>query len=365
MKKKGLIVATIVMVLVLAVSLTTATYAWFTVSGAAEVKTIGFQVGAASNLVIGVSKTNTYLTGGDKQWSAFTSDATVFTPSVDPTGRGSWSEGTEGLGLNIDTGLDLTTMEKAVYSFTDVQTTGSGSELKITSATIDTYTKGANQTVSAGFKHSNTALKASGNGANIAAGSFEYAVKNKDYLDVVFAVAANKPDVLAFGCLITIDNQFLKTSLGMNAAIHIVYSTDGVTYTELDLYGTNSAGSPNTAATAPTAPTVTIPATTIGSTDYEAQDLTYATKYADGDTSDNYRAGDAALFIPLYKSTAGNQYAPTGIDGVQQLHLIIYICGPDSDCITAATGVGATIDIEFVSVGSAEYNAAAGITPEP
>ena len=37
MKKKGLIIATIVMVLVLAVSLTTATYAWFTLSDVTKI----------------------------------------------------------------------------------------------------------------------------------------------------------------------------------------------------------------------------------------------------------------------------------------------------------------------------------------
>ena len=50
MKKKGLIVATIVMVLVLAVSLTTATYAWFTASASAVKQTKGVYTLSASNL---------------------------------------------------------------------------------------------------------------------------------------------------------------------------------------------------------------------------------------------------------------------------------------------------------------------------
>ena len=364
MKKKGLIVATIVMVLVLAVSLTTATYAWFTVSGAAEVETIGFKVGAASNLVIGVSKTNTFVDNDIKQWSDFTSDATTFTPDPNHTGRGSWSDGTEGLGLSIDTGLDLTTMDKAVYSFTELTyKTSDDPTSGIKSAKQDTYTKDSAQTVRAGFVHSHTALKASGDGKNVAGDSLEYADKNKDYLDVVFAVAANKADVLSFGCLITIDNDTLKSSLGMNAAIHVIYSIDGGEYKEYDIYGDLTAGSPNSAATAPTAPTVKVPASTVNNQEYAEQTLTYATKYADADTSNNYKEGDAAYFIPLRTATTANDYAKTGVEGIVQLHLIIYICGPDSDCVTAATGVGATIDIEFVSVGSAEYNKVAGITP--
>ena len=42
MKKKGLIISTVVMVVVLIASLTTATYAWFTASNKTEIK--GFDV---------------------------------------------------------------------------------------------------------------------------------------------------------------------------------------------------------------------------------------------------------------------------------------------------------------------------------
>ena len=59
MKKKGLIVATIVMVLVLAVSLTTATYAWFSTAAEAEVTEITVTVGQSPNLLVGVKSTQT------------------------------------------------------------------------------------------------------------------------------------------------------------------------------------------------------------------------------------------------------------------------------------------------------------------
>ena len=60
MKKKGLIVATIVMVLVLAVSLTTATYAWFTQSNVTTIDGFGIEVAASAAVNIGLKKNNTY-----------------------------------------------------------------------------------------------------------------------------------------------------------------------------------------------------------------------------------------------------------------------------------------------------------------
>ena len=55
MKKKGLIVATIVMVLVLAVSLTTATYAWFSTTASATVDDLAIKTQAADGLQIAMT----------------------------------------------------------------------------------------------------------------------------------------------------------------------------------------------------------------------------------------------------------------------------------------------------------------------
>lgn len=57
MKKKGLIVATIVMVLVLAVSLTTATYAWFSSQASARVDDLQITTAAADGLQIAMTNT--------------------------------------------------------------------------------------------------------------------------------------------------------------------------------------------------------------------------------------------------------------------------------------------------------------------
>ena len=57
MKKKGLIVATIMMVLVLAVSLTTATYAWFSTTASATVDDLEIKTQAADGLQIAMVNT--------------------------------------------------------------------------------------------------------------------------------------------------------------------------------------------------------------------------------------------------------------------------------------------------------------------
>ena len=109
MKKKGLIISTVVMVVVLIASLTTATYAWFTSAGVATVTPIDFSVTSAADLVIGVKSDNTI--GTAPAWSDFYSDATQFTAN---DGRGEWTGDTNGLGLSVDTTLQLKDIQKAV-----------------------------------------------------------------------------------------------------------------------------------------------------------------------------------------------------------------------------------------------------------
>ena len=337
MKKKGLIISTVVMVVVLIASLTTATYAWFTASGSASVEDITFKVTASSDLVIGVSKTNTIVTG-NPQWANFVSDQTEYNATVATGNRGTWTGATDGLGLSVDTGLQLENISKAVYSFTNV--TGEGTEM---TGTQTAYEKGEGINVTKGFDPAATALLASGTGNTISAGTYEAAIRNENYLDVVFGVSAAKSDVLSFGCLVTIDNNNALTSLGMNAAIHVAYSFDGTSFTELDVFGNNRAGDPISGMTAPTGPEATIGGVNVP---YESTTITGLAK------------GDATVWIPLATATSNSDFAKTGIEGLKQLHLIIYICGPDSDCVSNAEA-NSLIKIEFLSVNKGMYDAKA------
>ena len=332
MKKKGLIISTVVMVVVLIASLTTATYAWFTAEGTASVTDIGFKVSSDSDLSIGVSATNTYVT--KPGWAQFYSDNTIFSGPDDEHQRGSWTGDTNGLGLAINTGLDLTTIKKAVYSFNNDYTAATN--------TATSYLKGSGQTVTTGLDRDKYILKANGKGSTVS-GGYEATVMNGytptdgtkltgDYLDVVFGVAASKNEVTGFGCLVTIKNTNGLASVGTSAALHAIYSVDGTNYTEIDFYGNYTSGTPITSMTAPSAPS-----TTIGSDKFNYKSTLTTTK------------GDATLWVPLFEAQTATDYAVTGEGGIKQLHLIIYLCGPDSDCTTSVEGKS-TITIEFLSI---------------
>ena len=353
MKKKGLIISTVVMVVVLIASLTTATYAWFTATGSATVNDIRFGVTAASDLLIGVYKNNIY--NGSAVWDDFVSDQTEYSTVVSDGNRGTWTGSTPGLGLSIDTGLDLGSLQKAVYSFSGVKLADDTTDLtnynkdnnKIKEATQTTYTRGSDpKIVETGLVRDGVILKASGNGTRVTVDSCEPTVRNTDYLDVVFGVAPSKPDVLEFGCLISVDNGLAKTSLGMNAAIHVIYSTDGNNYYEYDIYGTNSSNTLHTAMQVPTVPTATIKTAADAET---TKTVSYASSVA-------YAKGDANLWISMRTAQHSTDYSPVETAGIKQLHLIIYICGPDGDCITSAAGASALITIEFIDINKSIYD---------
>ena len=340
MKKKGLIISTVVMVVVLIASLTTATYAWFTADGVASVSEIGFKVAADSDLAIGVSATNTWVE--TPQWAGFYSESTVFSGPTETSKRGTWTGENNGLGLAINTGLDLTTIKKAVYSFNNDATAATN--------TATAYEKGNGQNVTTGLARDKHILKANGKGSQVT-GAYEATVMNGytpdggsaltgDYLDVVFGVSASKNQVTGFGCLITLKNTNGLASVGTSAALHAIYSIDGKNYHEIDFYGNYTSGSPISGMAAPSAPS-----TTIGSDKYNYKSTIKTTK------------GDATLWIPLFESDAAGKYAVTGEGGIKQLHLMLYLCGPDGDCTTSVEGK-CTITIEFLSINATTEKAA-------
>ena len=109
MKKKGLIVATIVMVLVLAVSLTTATYAWFSSTAQATVENLAIKTEAASGVQIAVFE-------GEKYYND------IITYDEAPGAATRWG-GTEGFGtlLNFQD-INIGTMYNAVTDTAETNT---------------------------------------------------------------------------------------------------------------------------------------------------------------------------------------------------------------------------------------------------
>ena len=384
MKKKGLIISTIVMVVVLIASLTTATYAWFNADAKASVQSISFSVGTASDVLIGVKTSNTMSDIGTVAGNAFMSGSGLtFAPAT-----GQWADGQEGLGSSIDTGLDLSNMTKAVWTgvpaaFTYTssaateysagtqyyKTTGDN-EYKLVASAEDFAAVIAGSPVAAGdnntsIKNVYTRAKNTGTGvvddsdawgtsasvvkANgptasvydsetvelaIANGTTDDTIKG-DYLDVCFGVQAANENVNGIYCLIKVAPQ-TGTYLGMNSAIHVRYLVDQVetgspTWQDVDIYHNEHYG--DTRATAATP----------GVENNKAIPSTFTSTLPQGYT---FAPGDAALEIPVKVGTEG-AVLPTNV--IYQIHILIYIDGWDSDCNNAAGGVSSTISIDFTT----------------
>ncbi|MBQ9276686.1 MAG: hypothetical protein IJ226_03735, partial [Clostridia bacterium] len=187
MKKKGLIISTIVMVVVLIASLTTATYAWFTTTARAEVTAINVGVTTDAKVMIGVSKTNAFTTSTAIE-SNFMNGSVTFDAG---SASDKWSGGQEGLGTSINTGLSMNGLTMATFS-----ATGTGDDP--TAYAIDA--SNAFNAAAAQW------IKAPGNGTTIAENTqYQFAYANNrvvsgetvsgDYLDVTFGVRAAKANI--------------------------------------------------------------------------------------------------------------------------------------------------------------------------
>ena len=144
MKKKGLIVATIVMVLVLAVSLTTATYAWFSSNASATVDDLEITTKAADGLQIAMINTPksiadlqsgelTYAddtwTGAQPTWGTFLGFAGVQ--------QGQWTNAVTNLAGTKTPGKSVYTVTTAPENFGAIGEkvyvdTASGKEIEVT-----------------------------------------------------------------------------------------------------------------------------------------------------------------------------------------------------------------------------------------
>lgn len=169
MKKRGLIVSTIVMVVVLAIAVTTATYAWFSSTADAEVKNINVSTVAAEGLQIAVNAgSGTYVAG-----------------EIDYT-SGAWSGSVAGFGSFVD--------------FANITTESDNSISKWSSAvTKSTATVGGlDETFAAG-----TFIKPNGYDDSIQPTGFDAAGMNVDYLYLPIAITPTA-QMYAIICTITV-----------------------------------------------------------------------------------------------------------------------------------------------------------------
>jgi len=311
MKKKGLIISTVVMVVVLIASLTTATYAWFTAASKTEVTPIPFSVTSDSDLTIGVSKTNkinTVSDGATVGQNLFVNGSGL-SYDID---KNAWT-GTEGLGFEVDTGLNLDGMKKAVFTGTPY------------SADND-----ATGTIDDTLKPEGTWVKASGNvtvvtkteiAAAVANGKSDDSVKG-DYLDVCFGVASAKQNVTKVYCVIGVNPATTNTTLGMNAAISFVYKIDNGSWSDIQQIYTQS-----------------------GKFDYNASTPVQDVETPDALPDITWNPGAQTYTIAIYGD--GTNIVNQG--EIHQIHIKLFINGKDVDCNNAAANVSSNITINFTA----------------
>jgi len=313
MKKKGLIIATIVMVLVLAVSLTTATYAWFTTSASTKVDQIAVNIAAASAVNVGV--TSTYNSQDSQQYMY---DAINVSGASNNTV--SYAEGTSGLGSSLS--IPAFNLGTAVGTTTDTSAYGT---------TIDGTFNPANTIFAAKVNTSAPGYSSSTAGSPDTTDS-SVAKANIDYIDLRMGATAAKAGVQGIFATVKVKTTGTAKTLKMVAALHF-YVKAGDQTVEFDLFGNATNNTPITSAgmSGLTAPI--------------ANAVTYAVE-------DNQATATFSFFIAgakAYASSGTDLYSATN-PVIYPFEVYSYVWGPDPACISSATGCGCTIDIEFGAV---------------
>ncbi len=300
MKKKGLIISTVVMVVVLIASLTTATYAWFTTGSTVSVDSISMSVAYGSDVAIGMAKTNAY------KANATNDDFVNGSLTWNGSAAEKWT-GEDGLLTTLNTNITSVAVSKAISTAVK-----NGED----------YTVDATEWVAANEAN---VVKAAGEGMTVDNASAQAAVTNTDYISLAMGVQAVAPNLKSIGCVITVEPTGTKTTLGMNAAIHVRYRLNGGDWEEKDIYGTTA-----NYGTLKTAVTNANPG---------------VVKDTDG-TTDKTMTGAQSIKIEIASSNTDTTALG---DTINQIEVIIFIAGYDPDCNVAATGSSCNIHINFVS----------------
>ena len=331
MKKKGLIVATIVMVLVLAVSLTTATYAWFTVTDVTTIDAFEISVVAGNAVNIGVKKNNTY--EGTPTADMFLNGDVTYAPAEAGTiGGGQWNDGTVGLGASLDHGIIWGAQSAAV----GITSAGTAAEATTGNTTIWTKTGkvvAGNAPTGETSNLSNAVLAMANNSGALYGGTTE---SSGDYAYLFLGAAPTKA-LTENQLIILIDGTSSSgTIVGMLSAIHVAYRLNGAAeWTDIDVFG---ADNPETTGTVEGNHYSDLLANVECNLSTE-QKASYVKSYTVGEN------------VPTAPSTKAMAVIIDGLTGVQgqidQIEIVIYLAGSDSDCRDEAKGASGSISIFF------------------
>ena len=358
MKKKGLIISTIVMVLVLAVSLTTATYAWFTVSGETTIKGFDVSVKSDRNVQLGL-KTDNKFTADGRENSALYRFGTVDYTGTAGTFGGEWSGDNIGLGDEIDhqivwgeqtKAVGVTSGEIAAATYgnttlftkpTEATNDGDAQELvtgNVVAANGQAYNENTAATL-ANVKLDDPVAAIANHGAAKAGDNAGY--EPGHYAHLTLGVQPVKA-LTANNLVIFLDaSGSASSNVGILAALHVAYRIDGGDWVDAQFFeGKWSDKKQNL------------------SFEFEEDDdwgeTTLANAYkasVEGATSVPAQAG--AVIIALDDTNA----LDPDQEYITQVEIIIYLAGSDPDCNNqAAVNVSGKISIFFHTVAEVADN---------
>ena len=310
MKKKGLIISTVVMVVVLIASLTTATYAWFTTSNVTFVQGFGIEVTSSNAVNIGLKTDNTY--AADAGITAFMSgDCTYEAAAAGTLGKGTWKDGQEGLSATVNHGITWGAQSQAVGVVNE----------EITDATKATIANTQLWNVTGGTKA--VAANIAKKGTSEVLSEQKFATANSDYA-YLFLGAAPTKTLKSSELVVCVDYASNPSAqIGILAALHVAYRLNSNDeWHDEAIFGSNA---------------YTTKQGTLATNLTAEQKATYKSTYGnDAGTNTTY-----ALTIPGLTTEANK---------IDQIEIVIYIAGADSNCKDQAKGAKGDIKIFFHTV---------------
>ena len=337
MKKKGLIIATIVMVLVLAVSLTTATYAWFTVANVTTIEGFNVSVVPGTDVNIGVKKNNTY--EKNPNTGMFYYGEVEYTPAAAGTlGLGTWggTNANEGLGASINHNIVWGEQNLAVGVTTESTLAAA------TTGNTGLWSHAGGKTVIAANGENHSSIDVASDSAHLAVAN----INGEDAGDYAYFFLGVQPskELKTNNLVILLDaSENATANVGILSAIHVAYRVNGGAvvdseYVEGAWYEVDLCGDDVHYDSALSSLTLSLTGTAVGNA--------YGTSYsADG--------GKTPATLP----TKG-AYHEIELDGtamaIEQVEIVIYIAGADSDCVNGAlNGAKGSIKIFFATEAQA------------
>ena len=346
MKKKGLIISTIVMVVVLIASLTTATYAWFSTSSVTSIEGFNVSVASTNDVNIGFRTGASGFMTGSMSSSGFVSGATIYGNGTAGQVGGYWTGDVDGLSNELTHDIEFGAQTVAIgiqHSATAISTPAA-TKATYTGTTVGGVLKEVEDGTEGYENYSINVAKLDDAGTELDEDSVAKAVANKagaggvngDYVYMLLGVQPTKTlDINTLVVMLDMSTEAGNASntVGICASIHVAYRIcanggEPGDWTDVDIMGANNYATQFTGGSALATNVVN------GSSGQAA--------YADA-----YKATYSAASVPGRSYAAFITGLTTNAANIDQIELIIYISGPDTDCINAGKGASCAIKLFF------------------